>query len=92
MLERATIIADEQIIQSKDLALPLRARASKIESTETGDMSIAVGNPVAMKEIEKAHIAGVLNSVGWDKKLAAKILDINLKTLYLRIQTYGLTN
>jgi len=92
VLERATIIADEQIIQSKDLALPLRARASKIESIESGDMSIAVGNPVAMKEIEKAHISGVLSSVGWDKKLAAKILDINLKTLYIKIQTYGLTH
>jgi DNA-binding NtrC family response regulator len=92
VLERATIIADEQTIQSRDLALPLGARAMKKESDESGDMGIMVGNPVAMKEIEKAHIAGVLNSVGWDKKLAAKILDINLKTLYIKIQTYGLTH
>jgi transcriptional regulator with PAS, ATPase and Fis domain len=42
--------------------------------------------------MEKAHILGVLNSVGWDKKLAAKILDINIKTLYIKIQAYGLTH
>jgi DNA-binding NtrC family response regulator len=92
VLERATIIADEQTIRSKDLALPLRVRVLKTESAESGEIGITVGNPVAMKEIEKAHISGVLNSVGWDKKLAAKILDINLKTLYIKIQTYGLTH
>jgi len=92
VLERATIIADEQTISSKDLALPMRARVLKTESAESGEIGIAVGIPVAMKEIEKAHISGVLNAVGWDKKLAAKILDINLKTLYIKIQTYGLTH
>ena len=92
VLERATIIADEQTISSKDLALPMRARVLKTESAESGEVGIAVGSPVAMKEIEKAHISGVLNAVGWDKKLAAKILDINLKTLYIKIQTYGLTH
>ena len=92
VLERATIIADEQTIRSKDLALPMRVRVLKTESAESGEVGIAVGSPVAMKEIEKAHISGVLNAVGWDKKLAAKILDINLKTLYIKIQTYGLTH
>jgi DNA-binding NtrC family response regulator len=92
VLEHATIIADEQTIRSKDLALPLRVRLLKTESGESGEIGIAIGNPVAMKEIEKAHISGVLNSVGWDKKLAAKILNINLKTLYIKIQTYGLTH
>jgi DNA-binding NtrC family response regulator len=90
VLERATSIADEQTLQSKELALPLRTLAVKKESAESGDIGIAVGNPIAMKAIEKAHISGILNSVGWDKKLAAKILDINLKTLYIKIETYVL--
>ena len=92
VLERATIVADEQTIQSRDLALPMSARAMKSEPAPSGTIGVAVGNPIAMKELEKAHISGVLNSVGWDKKLAAKILDINLKTLYIKIQTYGLAH
>jgi DNA-binding NtrC family response regulator len=90
VLERAAIIADEHMIQIKDLALSFRDRASKVESHESEGNKAMVGNPIALKEIEKAHIQGVLNSVGWDKKLAAKILDINIKTLYIKIQMYGL--
>ncbi len=74
------------------MALLLKPRVLKIESAESGDNEMGIGKLFALKEIEKAHISGVLNAVGWDKKLAAKILDINLKTLYIRIQTYGLTH
>jgi DNA-binding NtrC family response regulator len=94
IIERATIVADDRTIQFKDLALLKKSRILKNESAESGAIGteVEVGKLVALKEIEKAHISGVLNAVSWDKKLAAKILDINLKTLYLRIQTYGLTN
>ena len=90
VIERATIVADERTIQSKDLAVLLRSRVLKNEFAESGD--IGIGKLIALREIEKAHISGVLNAVGWDKNLAAKILDINIKTLYIRIQTYGLTH
>lgn len=94
IIERATIVADDRTIRFKDLALLKKSRILKNESAESGAIGteVEVGKLVALKEIEKAHISGVLNAVSWDKKLAAKILDINLKTLYLRIQTYGLTN
>jgi DNA-binding NtrC family response regulator len=92
IIERATIVADGQTIQCKDMALLLKPRGLKIESAESGDETLGIGKLFALKEIEKAHIAGVLNAVGWDKKLAAKILGMNLKTLYLRIQTYGLAH
>ncbi|MFZ1978768.1 MAG: sigma-54 dependent transcriptional regulator [Bacteroidota bacterium] len=90
VIERATIVADERTIQSKDLAVLLRSRVLKNEFAESGD--IGIGKLIALREIEKVHISGVLNAVGWDKNLAAKILDINIKTLYIRIQTYGLTH
>ncbi len=94
IIERATIVADDRTIQFKDLALLKKSRILKNESAESGAIGteVEVGKLVALKDLEKAHISGVLNAVSWDKKLAAKILDINLKTLYLRIQTYGLTN
>ena len=94
IIERATIVADDRTIRFKDLALLKRSRVLKNESAESGAIGteVEVGKLVALKDLEKAHISGVLNAVSWDKKLAAKILDINLKTLYLRIQTYGLTN
>jgi transcriptional regulator with GAF, ATPase, and Fis domain len=92
VIERAIIIAEEQTIQLKDLALSFMERAIETGPEKSGEIPMVIGNPVAIREVEKAHIVGVLNSVGWDKKLAAKILDINLKTLYIKIQTYGLKN
>jgi len=50
-----------------------------------------IGTAVPIREIEKAHIAGVLKIVGWNKNTAAQILNISLKTLYTKIQQYNLT-
>jgi DNA-binding NtrC family response regulator len=90
VLERAAIISDENTIQVHDLPLSWKERTSSAEPEESREISKVVGNPIPLREIEKAHVQGVLNSVGWDKKLAAKILDMNIKTLYIKIQTYGL--
>jgi DNA-binding NtrC family response regulator len=90
VLERAAIVADENTIQVRDLALSLRGQLSRADPGESDEHKAVIGYPFALKEIEKAHIQGVLNSVGWDKKLASKILDMNIKTLYIKIQMYGL--
>jgi DNA-binding NtrC family response regulator len=92
VIERATVVAEDQIIEVRDLALQLHHGSSPESPEESGDLAFLAGNPVALKDMEKAHILGVLNSVHWDKKLAAKILAINIKTLYIKIQTYGLTH
>jgi DNA-binding NtrC family response regulator len=91
VLERAAIIAEGNTIQLRDLSISFRDRTYRTASSESNENVMIAGYPIALREMEKAHILGVLNSVGWDKKLAAKILDINLKTLYIKIQTYGLT-
>jgi DNA-binding NtrC family response regulator len=44
-----------------------------------------------MREIERAHIQGVLDLVGWNKTTAAQVLGISLKTLYTKITTYELS-
>jgi len=43
-----------------------------------------------LAEAERAHIALVLESVGWNKKQAASVLDISRGTLYRKIEEYGL--
>jgi DNA-binding NtrC family response regulator len=91
IIERATIIADNHIIEIKDIALQMKQKLKSNDDVESGDLPYVAGNPIALREMEKAHILRVLNSVGWDKKLAAKILDLNIKTLYIKIQAYGLS-
>jgi two-component system response regulator HydG len=43
-----------------------------------------------LAEAERAHIAHVLESVQWNKKQAAAVLEISRGTLYRKIVEYGL--
>ena len=83
ILERAAILAADEVIRPKDLALP----RSFLSGAGVGK----IGTAVSLQELEREHIAGVLNHTGWDKNLAAKILGISLKTLYTKIQQYGIS-
>ena len=44
----------------------------------------------SLRETERAHIVRVLDSVGWNKKEAAEILEVSRGTLYRKIGEYGL--
>jgi DNA-binding NtrC family response regulator len=90
VIERAAILCSDNTIRVEDLALPLGGRPITEQRTKevTG---VQIGSAVSMSDLEKAHIAGVLKLMGWNKNTAAKILGISLKTLYTKIQQYNLT-
>jgi DNA-binding NtrC family response regulator len=44
----------------------------------------------SLRETERAHIAKVLDAVGWNKKEAAEILEVSRGTLYRKIDEYDL--
>jgi DNA-binding NtrC family response regulator len=91
VVERAAILSQDEQIRVDDLALPIGTRAT-FDSITSGDSgAVRIGTAARMVDIEKAHIAGVLKSVNWNKNVAAKILDISLKTLYTKIQQFDLT-
>jgi len=43
-----------------------------------------------LRDTERAHIVRVLDSVGWNKKEAAGVLEVSRGTLYRKISEYGL--
>jgi two-component system, NtrC family, response regulator HydG len=91
VIERAAILSRDDVIRTDDLALPIGTRSFVVPLASSEPGSPRLGSAVPMVEIEKAHIDGVLKSVGWNKNVAAKILGISLKTLYTKIQQYDLT-
>ena len=91
VVERAAILSQDKEIQVDDLALPIGTRATFESITSADGGAVRIGSAARMVDIEKAHIAGVLKSVSWNKNVAAKILDISLKTLYTKIQQFDLT-
>ncbi len=87
VLERAIILSSEEIIRTKDLALPQRLGVQSAAQKEGNGI---IGSAVSIQELERQHIAAVLENSKWNKNLSAKILDISLKTLYTKIQQYNL--
>lgn len=45
--------------------------------------------PLTLAEVERRHIAAVLERTGWHQGRAADALGISVKTLYRKIRVYG---
>jgi DNA-binding NtrC family response regulator len=84
VIERAAILCRNNMIEPVDLSLPNAPMI--LPSSVSGDQKI--GTAVALKEIERYHIEGVLRSFRGNKAESAKVLGISLKTLYTKIQQY----
>ncbi len=83
VIERAAILSHGTVIEPADLSL------GPSESAEKNQSEI-IGTSVSLEHIQRLHIEGVLKAQNWNKTSAAKLLDISLKTLYTKIQQYGL--
>lgn len=78
VIERALIVCDEYITP-EDLPLELQL-ASGDSSTERSEFELA--------NMERRHIARVLQHTGGNKTEAARLLKIGLTTLYRKIEEY----
>ena len=83
VVERATILAD-RLIRPEDLPeLPATA-----ERPVAGPvLRVEVGSSIA--DVERRLILATLEQLGGDKKRAAEVLGISLKTLYNRLSVYA---
>lgn len=84
VIERAAILCRNGVIEPQDFSLP--NGPSPLPSSSHQDQKI--GTALALKEIERLHIEGVLRSFRGNKAESAKVLGISLKTLYTKIQQY----
>jgi DNA-binding NtrC family response regulator len=76
-IERAMVVGTPPLIQPQDL--PVRSSTGSNAAT---DQSLA--------EMEKQHIAGVLERTGGNVTQAAEILKVDRVTVYNKIKKYGL--
>ena len=85
VIERATIVRDDNRISRQDLPVSLTETPGVVEDR------VLLGTHVRLEDIERRHILTVLESVGGHKKQAAEILDINPSTLYRKLLRYDET-
>jgi DNA-binding NtrC family response regulator len=84
VIERACIMRDGPRITLRDLPPGLHGQTSGPPPSAN-----QVGGMVSLEDLEQAHILQVLEAVGWHKKRAAEILQINPSTLYRKLLRYG---
>ena len=78
-VERAYILSGDEIAL-EDLSAKIRRSADTGEYGENGRPSL--------EEVERRYVLETLESAGHDKVVAAKILGIDLSTLYRKLKRY----
>jgi two-component system response regulator AtoC len=87
IIERAIIFAEGDNIQPEDLNLPIAAAYKNI----TGKGNVDIPSEIlSMEDLERWHIAKVLDANRWDRTQTANQLGISPKTLYTKIKKYEL--
>ena len=74
VIERAVIISEEEYVTADDLPKNLEEGADVIKE--------GVKARKSLDEIKTEYITQILNETEGDKKVAAEILKVNLRTLY----------
>jgi DNA-binding NtrC family response regulator len=85
VVERAAIMTD-RVIAAEELPVPegdLAARPGEARPV----LRVEVG--ASISEVERGLILATLEQLSGDKKRAAEVLGISLKTLYNRLAVYG---
>ncbi len=93
VLERAVLLCEKGVITPEHLPKYIREATSKEAKREETPQAAEKTLPSmpSIAEIEKAYIFWVLTQTGGNKSEAAKILGIDLSTLYRKIDRYGLS-
>jgi len=85
LIERLVVLSTGDEIRVEDL--PEHIRACKAEDIFE---ELTLGEKITLEELEKRYILKVLQETGWHKSNAAKILGIDRRTLYRKIEEYKL--
>lgn len=97
VLARAALLASDGVVEAAHLTLPDAGALAMPSSRGEAGRAAAGGAPSAspsssapsLGELERTHIADVLERTGWHQGRAAELLGISPKTLYRKIREYG---
>ena len=91
VLERAVLLCDKDTIEPKHLPLYIREQKEKsAEISEPEEKGKILPKILPISEIEKAYIFWTLTQTEFNKSETARLLGIDLSTLYRKIEKYGL--
>jgi two-component system, NtrC family, response regulator HydG len=86
VIERLQILHEGLEVHAADLPPEFEGRpapAAPAVEREGGDL-------VSLAEVERRHVARVLHATGWNKARAARVLEVDVKTLNKKIRDFAL--
>jgi len=83
LIERLQILHQGEEVRATDLPAELGVARPPAEPPDTP--------LVPLQEMERRHVERVLFATGWNKAQAARVLDIDIKTLNKKIRDFGIT-
>jgi DNA-binding NtrC family response regulator len=86
LIERLQILHQGEEVTPADLPAEFSRVRAAPEAVETAAPVL-----VPLAEVERRHVERVLSATGWNKARAARVLDIDIKTLNKKIRDTGLT-
>ena len=87
ILERALALADNNIIDTSDLALNKQTQTQHQAQTQTAE---AAASSLDLEGQEKSSIMQALEKTRWNKTAAAKLLGLSLRQLRYRREKFGI--
>jgi len=82
-VSRSALSATGEVIRPEDITF--------LHSGFEPQIAQAAPELVSLRTVERAHVQRVLDAVGWNKKKAARVLEISRETLYRKIAEYSLS-
>ena len=82
-IERALVLGRDDVLWVEDLPETVRARAMSLAP-------VPGGPPRPLSEVEREHILHTLHEVRGNKAAAARLLGLDRKTLYRKLELYGI--
>ncbi|WP_280772279.1 sigma-54-dependent transcriptional regulator [Salipaludibacillus daqingensis] len=89
MIERGCLLCSDGVICVEDLLLPNTKGPEQSFGKKTDKAEVVKRS---LEEIERDHMAQVLDSTNWNKSEAADILGISVRNIYRKIDHHGLEN
>jgi DNA-binding NtrC family response regulator len=83
LIERLLILHEGDEVKASDL--PIELGTPPRVAAEPTEASL-----VSLQEMERRHVERVLGATGWNKAQAARVLDVDIKTLNKKIRDYNL--
>jgi Nif-specific regulatory protein len=89
-IERMVVMAESDALRLEDVPFEIRSGKAAARPADAPAPAASSGELATLRDLERDHVARVMQRTAGNKKEAARILGIDRSTLYAKLKAYGL--